>query len=217
MPTSPTRGFPFGTSREIDIGYAHARAMRVSYVGELGWELHIATEYVVPVFDRLMETGADLGVGLCGIHAMDSLRSEKGYRHWGHDITQAETPLEAGLGFAVSFRKDADFIGREALERQREEGLTARLVHVMLEKAEPFMFHDETIYLADRVVGRITSAAFGYGFDRPVGMGYLLSEQPRRWQVLDEGRYEVDIAGERVPATMSLTPFYDSAGERLRS
>ena len=209
--------FPFGTCREIDIGYAHARAMRVSYVGELGWELHIATEYVVPVFDWLMEAGADLGVGLCGIHAMDSLRSEKGYRHWGHDITQAETPLEAGLGFAVSFRKDADFIGREALERQREEGLTTRLVHVMLEKAEPFMFHDETIYLDNRVAGRITSAAFGYGFERPVGMGYLLSEQPRTWQSLEEGAYEVDIAGERVPATMSLTPFYDPAGERLRS
>ena len=210
-------GFPFGTCREIDIGYAHARAMRVSYVGELGWELHIATEYVVPIFDRLMEAGADLGVGLCGIHAMDSLRSEKGYRHWGHDITQAETPLEAGLGFAVSFRKDADFIGREALERQREEGLTTRLVHVMLEKAEPFMFHDETIYLDDRVAGRITSAAFGYGFDRPVGMGYLSSERPRTWQSLEEGAYEVDIAGERVPATVSLTPFYDPAGERLRS
>ena len=171
-------GFPFGTSREIDVGYAHARAMRVSYVGELGWELHIATEYVVPIFDRLMEAGADLGVGLCGIHAMDSLRSEKGYRHWGHDITQAETPLEAGLGFAVSFKKHCDFIGRAALERQREEGLTTRLVHVMLEKAEPFMFHDETIYLDDRVAGRITSAAFGYGFDRPVGMGYLVERAP---------------------------------------
>ena len=87
----------------------------------------------------------------------------------------------------------------------------------MLDREEPFMFHDETIYLDDGVAGRITSAAYGYGFDRPVGMGYLLSENPRSWQTLDDGAYEVDIAGERVPATMSLTPFYDPAGERLRS
>ena len=208
--------FPFGTSQEIDIGYATARAMRVSYVGELGWELHLATEFVVPVFDRLLEAGADLGVRLCGMHAMDSLRSEKGYRHWGHDITQADTPLEAGLGFAVAFGKDADFIGRAALERQREEGLSKRLVHVMLDAPEPLMFHDETIYLDGRVKGRITSGAFGYSFDRPVGMGYLLSEHPRRWETLDAGTCEVDIAGERVPATLSLTPFYNPAGERLR-
>ena len=208
--------FPFGTSREVDIGYATARAMRVSYVGELGWELHLATEFVVPVFDRLLEAGADLGVRLCGMHAMDSLRSEKGYCHWGHDITQADTPLEAGLGFAVSFGKDADFIGRAALERQREEGFAKRLVHVMLDAPEPLMFHDETIYLDGRVKGRITSGAFGYSFDRPVGMGYLLSEHPRRWETLDAGTCEVDIAGERVPATLSLMPFYDPAGERLR-
>ena len=208
--------FPFGTAREIDVGYASARAMRVSYVGELGWELHLATECVVPVFDQLMEAGADLGVRLCGIHAMDSLRCEKGYRHWGHDITQADTPLEAGLGFAVSFRKDAAFIGREALERQREEGLAKRLVHVRLDRAEPFMFHDETIYRDDRVVGRITSAAYGYSFDRPIGLGYLESDSPRSWTALDEGVCEVDIAGERVPATISLAPFYDPAGERLR-
>ena len=208
--------FPFGTSCEIDVGYACARAMRVSYVGELGWELYFPTEFVVPVFDRLLEAGADLGVRLCGMHAVDSLRSEKGYRHWGHDITQAETPLEAGLGFAVSFSKDANFIGREALERQRDAGLARRLVHVMLDRAELFMFHDETIYHDGRVAGRIASAAYGYGFERPVGMGYLVSDTPRSWQALDEGLYEVDIAGERVPATLSLTPFYDPAGERLR-
>ncbi len=208
--------FPFGTSREIDVGYAPARAMRVSYVGELGWELHLATEFVVPVFDRLLEAGADLGVRLCGMHAMDSLRSEKGYRHWGHDITPAETPLEAGLGFAVSFRKEAAFIGRDALERQRAEGLRQRLVHVRLDAPEPLMFHDETIYRDGRVAGRITSAAFGYSLGRPVGMGYLESERPRAWQALDDGAYEVDIAGERVPATVSLRPFYDPAGARLR-
>ena len=210
------RAFPFGTCREIDVGYATARAMRVSYVGELGWELHLATEFTVPAFDRLMEAGADLGVRLCGIHAMDSLRSEKGYRHWGHDITQADTPLEAGLGFAVAFGKDADFIGRAALERQRAEGLGKRLFHVMLDAPEPFMFHDETIYREGEVAGRITSAAYGYGFDRPVGMGYLESESPRAWEALDDRACEIDIAGARVPARLSLAPFYDPAGARLR-
>ena len=208
--------FPFGTSREIDVGYATARAMRVSYVGELGWELHLATEFVVPAFDRLMGAGADLGVRLCGIHAMDSLRSEKGYRHWGHDITQADTPLEAGLGFAVSFGKESDFIGRAALERQREGGLARRLFHVMLDAPEPFMFHDETIYRDGQVAGRITSAAYGYGFDRPVGMGYLEGDGPRSWKELDGAACEIDVAGERVPARLSLAPFYDPAGKRLR-
>ena len=208
--------FPFGTCREIDVGYATARAMRVSYVGELGWELHLATEFTVPAFDRLMEAGADLGVRLCGIHAMDSLRSEKGCRHWGHDITQADTPLEAGLGFAVSFGKESDFIGRAALERQREDGLARRLFHVMLDAPEPFMFRDETICREGAVAGRITSAAYGYGFDRPVGMGYLEGDQPRSWKELDDTACEIDIAGERVPARLSLTPFYDPTGARLR-
>ncbi|MDP6818937.1 MAG: FAD-dependent oxidoreductase [Alphaproteobacteria bacterium] len=208
--------FPFASSQEIDMGYARALAMRITYVGELGWELHLATEFMVPVFDRLLEAGADLGLKLCGMHAMDSLRSEKGYRHWGHDITPAETPLEAGLGFAVAFKKKVDFIGREALERQRETGLSQRLVHVMLQQSDPLMFHDETIYRDGAVVGRITSAAFGYGFERPLGMGYIETANGMDGEDPLKGRFEVDIAGERVPATISLKPFYDPKSERVR-
>ncbi len=209
--------FPFGTSQEIDVAYARARAMRITYVGELGWELHLPTEFVVPVFDRLWDAGQDLGLTLCGMHAMDALRSEKGYRHWGHDITPEETPLEAGLGFAVSFKKTARFIGREALERQRETGVSNRLVHVMLEQPDPLMFHDETIYRDDKIVGRITSASFGYGFDRPVGMGYVRNDEgPVTADYLTGGRYEVDVGGIRVPARISLKPFYDPKNERIR-
>ena len=208
--------FPFASSQEIDVGYARALAVRITYVGELGWELHLPTEFMVPVFDRLLEAGADFGLKLCGMHAMDSLRSEKGYRHWGHDITPAETPLEAGLGFAVSFKKKTDFIGREALERQRETGLSQRLVHVMLQQPEPLMFHDETIYRDGAVVGRITSAAFGYGFERPLGMGYIKTANGMAGEELLKGRFEVDIAGQRVPATISLKPFYDPKSERVR-
>ncbi len=210
------QAFPFGTYQEIDVGYARALALRVTYVGELGWELHLPTEFMVPVFDRLFEAGADLGLKLCGMHAMDALRSEKGYRHWGHDITPAETPLEAGLGFAVSFKKTTAFIGRDALERQRETGLTQRLVHVMLEQAEPMMFHDETIYRDGVIAGRITSAAFGYGFERPLGMGYIESGKDGAGDELTKDHFEVDIAGERVPATISLKPFYDPKSERVR-
>ncbi len=209
--------FRFGTYQEIDVGYARARALRVTYVGELGWELHLPTEFSVPVFDALLAAGADLGLKLCGVHAMDCLRSEKGYRHWGHDITPAETPLEAGLGFAVSFKKSSDFIGRKALERQIENGIDRRLVHIMLEEPEPLLFHDETIYLDGAVAGIVTSGAFGYAFERSVGMGYLENCPAIDADEMAANYYEVDLAGELVPARLSLQPFYDPKGERLRS
>ena len=209
--------FRFGTYQEIDVGYARARALRVTYVGELGWELHLPTEFSVPVFDALLVAGADLDLKLCGVHAMDSLRSEKGYRHWGHDITPAETPLEAGLRFAVSFKKNSDFIGRTALERQIEKGIDRRLVHIMLEQPEPLLFHDETIYLDGGVAGIVTSGAFGYAFERPVGMGYLENFLAIDSDAIATNNFEIDIAGQLVPARLSLQPFYDPKGERLRS
>ena len=208
--------FRFGTYQEINVGYARARALRVTYVGELGWELHLPTEYSVPVFDALVAAGADLGLKLCGLHAMDCLRSEKGYRHWGHDITPADTPLEAGLGFAVSFKKNFDFIGRTALERQIEKGIDRRLVHIMLEQPGPLLFHDEIIYLDGAVAGIVTSGAFGYTFERPVGMGYLENFKSIDADAIAANNYEIDIAGELVPARLSLQPFYDPKGERLR-
>ena len=131
--------------------------MRITYVGELGWELYLPTEFTGPVFDLLMAEGKDLGLRLAGYHALDSLRSEKGYRHWGHDITPADTPLEAGLRFAVSFNKDADFIGREALAQQKKAGLKRRLVHFLMDHFDPILFHDEPIYRNGRLVGMTTS------------------------------------------------------------
>ncbi len=121
-------GFPFGTSQIIDLGYARVRASRVTYVGELGWELYIPTEYATGVFDVIVEAGAPFGLAHCGYHALNSLRTEKGYRHWGHDISPDETPLEAGLGFVVAWDKPGGFIGRDALVAQKAQGLRQRLV-----------------------------------------------------------------------------------------
>lgn len=208
--------FPFASCQEVELGYAQALALRVTYVGELGWELYLPSESMVPVFDLLMEAGQELGLKLAGYHALDSLRSEKGYRHWGHDITPADTPLQAGLGFAVGFGKEADFIGRVALEAQRRAPLTRRLVHFMLEDPGPILLHDEPIYRDGEIVGRITSGAYGYTLGRSVGMGYLEHPAGVDAAFVNAGSYELELACERFPARASLKPFYDPKGERVR-
>ena len=207
--------FPFGTYQEIDIGYAIAKALRITYVGELGWELYIPTEFMIPVFDLIKENSMNVGSRLCGLHAVDSLRMEKGYRHWGHDITQAETPIEAGLHSSISFKKGGDFIGRKVLEKQKSDGFKKRLVHIMLEKPEPLIFHDETIYLDNRIVGRVSSGAYSYYYEKPMGMGYIEIDKPSSWEDVPKGNYEVDFAGQRVPIRISLLPFFDPKGERI--
>ena len=145
--------FPFATTCEIAIGVARVRATRITYVGELGYELMVPTEFASAVFDLVVEAGASYGLRLAGYHAMNSLRIEKAYRHWGHDISPDETPLEAGLGFCVAWDKKGGFIGREALVRQRDEGIRQRLVQFVLEEADPLLYHDEPI-LSERASRR---------------------------------------------------------------
>ena len=185
---------PYGTMKEIDVGDARAWAFRISYVGELGWELYVPSEFALNAYDALVAAGEELGLRHAGYHALDSLRLEKGYRSWGHDLSPADTPLEAGLGFAVAFGKKAGFIGREALLRQREAGVKRRLLSFTLDDPQRLLFHDEPVYCDGRVAGRITSGAFGHTLGRAVGLGYV--ELPLGRQ------YEVDIAGERVPASV---------------
>ena len=203
--------FPFRSSREIEIGFARVRATRITYVGELGWELYIPTEFAPHVFDRLLAAGAAHGLRLAGYHAMNSLRLEKAYRHWGHDIDSDTTPLEAGLGFAVAWDKASDWIGREALLRQRREGVARRVVQFRLDDPDAMMFHDEPIWRDGARVGRITGAMFGYTLGAAVGLGTVRSASVR------DGRYEIEIAGRRVGASASLVPMYDPKSLRVQA
>ncbi len=208
--------FPFGASREIDLAYARARASRLTYVGELGWELYIPSEFAAGVFDAIRDAGSDLGLALAGYHAMNSLRMECGYRHWGHDIGDEDTPLEAGLGFAVAFDKKGGFIGREALLRQREGGLGRRLVQFALADPAKLLYHDEPIVRDGTILGRITSGMFAHTLGRALGMGYVTHREVATRDFIAGGTWEIEIAGERVAATASLAPFYDPHRRRIR-
>jgi 4-methylaminobutanoate oxidase (formaldehyde-forming) len=210
--------FPFGTSREIDLGYARVRATRITYVGELGWELYIPTEFALGVYDAIMAAGEPFGLRLAGYHALNSLRIEKAYRHWGHDITEEDTPLEAGLGFAVSWRKPGGFIGRDALLRQKESGLKRRLVTFALEDSGPLLYHSEPIWLDGKLVGRLTSGMFGNTVGRSVGLGYVEAEgQVVPDDYIAQGKFEVEIARDRVPAKATLGALYDPKSERVKA
>lgn len=208
--------FPFGTAQEIEVGYARAHALRVTYVGELGWELYVPTEFVGPVFDLLVDEGKTLGLGLAGYHALDSLRSEKGYRHFGHDVTPGDTPLEAGLSFAVSFKKNSEFVGRGALQRQKAEGLKRRVAFLRLQDPEAILLHDEPIWRNGQMVGRTTSAAYGYTVGGSVAQGYLSVPEGDWKSWLCQGDFEVELAGVRHKAACQARPFYDPDNSRIR-
>jgi 4-methylaminobutanoate oxidase (formaldehyde-forming) len=210
-------GFPFATSQEIDLGYARVIANRLTYVGELGWELHIPTEFAQHVFDRLWEAGADHGLKPAGYHALEHLRSERAYREYELDLTPTDTPLEAGLGFAVKLGRPGGFIGRDALVRQKENGpLTKRLVMFKLLDPEPVLFHEEPIWLNGELVGYISSGAYGFTLGASVGMGYVHCADGVTADLVASGRWEIEIACERFPADASLRAFYDPAGERVK-
>ena len=208
--------FPFGTAREIDLGMTFVRAARVTYVGELGWELYVPTEFAVHVHEELVRAGEAFGLRHAGYHALDSLRIEKAYRHWGHDMTDEDSPLQAGLGFTVAWDKPGGFIGRDALLRQREEGIHRRLVVVVLGSDEPLLYHNEPILRDGWIVGRITSAAFGHTIGRPIGLGYVTRDDgPVTGDWLAAGRMELEVALERLPAAASLRAPYDPANARI--
>ncbi|MCG8490152.1 MAG: hypothetical protein MI743_00945, partial [Sneathiellales bacterium] len=209
--------FPFATSREIDIAYARVRATRITYVGELGWELYIPTEFVQAVYDALVTTGQQFGLKLCGYHSMDSLRIEKGYRHWGHDITDEDTPLEAGLAFTIDWDKPGGFIGREALLQQKEKGYSKRLLTFTLEEENALLYHDEPIWRDGKRVGYISSGAYGHEIGKPVGLGYVKYDGRFDKEALLSSRYEIEIAGIRHPAKAGLAPLYDPKSSKIRT
>ncbi|WP_246831330.1 GcvT family protein [Pseudotabrizicola formosa] len=204
---------PFGTAREIEIGMGLARAHRVSYVGELGWELYVPTDQAAHVFEALREAAPEMK--LCGLHALDSCRIEKAYRHFGHDITDEDHVLEAGLGFAVSRKKPA-FIGRDAVLRKAEAGLTRRMVQFLVRDPGAMIFHNEAIVRNGRIVGPVTSGNYGHALGGAVGLGYVPCSGETEADVLGS-TYEIEIAGRRYGAEVSLVPMYDPGSERMRA
>lgn len=206
---------PFGTAQEIEIGMGLARAHRVSYVGELGWELYIPTEMAAHVFEYLWDAGRTMKARLCGMHMMDSCRIEKAFRHFSHDITCEDHVLEAGLGFAVKVDKP-DFIGRDAVLRKRETGLSRRMVQFRLQDPDVFLYHHEPILRDGEVVGFLTSGSYGHTLGAAIGMGYVPCPGESPAQLLGS-RFEIEVAGNRIAAEASLRPMYDPTSARVRA
>ncbi|MCC7271535.1 MAG: GcvT family protein [Alphaproteobacteria bacterium] len=209
--------FPFGTSRELEIGYATVRASRITYVGELGWELYVPAEHAVDVYERIVEAGQELGLGMAGYHAMNACRTEKGYRHWGHDIGVEDNPVEAGLAFCIAWDKPGGFIGRDALLRARDAGTPKRrLVQFRLADGRPSLQHEEPVWRDGAIVGSTTSGMYGHRVGASLGMGYVHHPDGVTAEWLASGRFEIEVAWERFVATAQLAPFYDPKGARIR-
>ncbi len=215
--------FPFGTMQQLELGYAKVWAGRITYVGELGWEIYIPAEFALHVYDHLTQVGAEHGLTHAGYFALNACRTEKGFRHWGHDIAEEDSPLQAGLGFAVNWDKP-DFIGRDALLRQKQAGVPARrLVQLVLDQDDvdaPMMFHEEPILRNGKIVGSTTSGAWGHRLNKSIAMGYVTcpeedgGQATRDW--IAEGSYEVEIAWKRFRATVQLGALYDPKAERVK-
>lgn len=205
---------PFGTAQEIEIGMGLARVHRVTYVGELGWEIYVSADQAGHVFETLAEAGQDFDMRLCGMHMMDSCRIEKGFRHFGHDITSEDHVLEAGLGFAVKTSKP-EFIGREAVLDKKEAGLDMRMLQFKLTDPEPLLYHNEPILRDGEIVGYLTSGSYGHHLGGAMGLGYVPCKGEKPADFL-ASTYEIDVMGTRVTAEASLKPMYDPSSERVK-
>jgi 4-methylaminobutanoate oxidase (formaldehyde-forming) len=209
--------FPFGAARTIHVAGAPVLALRVTYVGELGWELHIPTEFAVTVYEALMAVGAAHGLVNAGYRAIETLRLEKGYRAWGSDIGPDHTPLEAGLGWAVKLRGAAKFLGREALEAQRDAPLKKRLCGFAVDDPAVILLGRETIYRDGERVGWLSSGGFGHSIGKPIGYGYVRNPAGVSDDFLSSGAYALDVATEKIPCRPHLAPFYDPKMARIKA
>jgi 4-methylaminobutanoate oxidase (formaldehyde-forming) len=211
--------FPFGASREIDLGYAMVRASRITYVGELGFELLIPSDVALHVFDTIVDAGTAFGLRPYGFRALDSLRLEKAYRSWGHDISDEDTSVEAGLTFTHAWDKPGGFIGRDALLRQREDGPRRRLAAFLLDDPGPILYHNEPIIRDGAIVGRITSGWYAHTCGRAIGLGYV--RDPEGGVVdgdfLRAGTYQAEVANERFGAQLFTRSPYDPSGARIHA
>ena len=209
--------FPYLSAREIDIGYARVYAIRVTYLGELGWELYIPTEHAVDVYERIVEAGEEFGLRHAGLQSLSSLRLEKGYRDYGHDIDNMDTPWEVGLGFAVKLDKPDGFIGRDALARHKEKGIpTRRLLQFLLKDEKPMLHHAEVIWRDDEPVGYIRVGAYGHTLGAAIGLGLVEASEPVTKAYVESGKWEIEVAGERCAASASIRPLYDPQSKRVK-
>jgi 4-methylaminobutanoate oxidase (formaldehyde-forming) len=209
--------FPFGHLREIAIAGHGVRALRVTYCGELGWELHVPLAATGEVFDALMDAGAGHGIRPVGYRALESLRLEKGYRAWGSDITPNDTPFEAGLGWAVKLKSGIDFLGRKAAERAANVVPRKRLAGFTTDDTEAVLLGRETILRDGQFAGYLTSGGFGYTVGQPIGYGYVRHAEGVTEDHMRSGHYELVVANERVPARLHLAPLYDPNGSRIKA
>jgi 4-methylaminobutanoate oxidase (formaldehyde-forming) len=205
---------PFGTAESVEMGMGLVRAHRVTYVGESGFEIYSSSDQTAHVFETLLEAGAQFDLKLCGMHMMDSCRIEKAFRHFGHDITDEDHVLEAGLGFAVKTDKP-DFIGRDAVLRKKDEGLKMRMVQFKLNDPEPLLYHNEPVIRDGKIVSYLTSGNYGHALGAAIGLGYVPCEGESADDVKGS-TYEIEVAGSRVKATASLAPMYDPRSERVK-
>jgi glycine cleavage system aminomethyltransferase T/glycine/D-amino acid oxidase-like deaminating enzyme len=210
--------FPFRTAREIDLGFARVLCVRITYLGELGYELYIPAEQATHVYERVLEAGSKLGVAHAGLKALASLRMEKGYRDYGHDIDNTDVPYESGLGFALDLNKPDGFIGKEAVLAQRAKGpLLRRLVQVLIKDPEPLMFHAEIVRRDGIPVGYVRAASYGHTLGGAVGLAMIEPKVPVDAAYLSGGKWQVEIAGKLYPAVVSLRPLYDPEMRRIRA
>ncbi len=210
--------FPFRTSREIDIGYARAQCNRITYVGELGYELNIPAEQAVHVYDRVVEAGKNFGLRHAGLRALGSLRMEKGYRDYGHDIDNTDDAYEAGLGFVVDLDKP-DFIGKAHCVDKKPQGpaFPRRLLQILVKDPEPLLYHAEVVHRNGEAVGYVRAASYGHTLGGAIGLAMIEAGEPINKAYIEEGSWEVDIAGTRYPAEASIRPMYDPKMERIKA
>jgi glycine cleavage system aminomethyltransferase T/glycine/D-amino acid oxidase-like deaminating enzyme len=210
--------FPFRAAREIDIGFARALCVRITYLGELGYELYVPTEQATHVYDRIVEAGKHVGLQHAGLKALASLRMEKGYRDYGHDIDNTDSVLEAGLGFAVDLKKPGGFIGKEAVLAKKAAGpLTRRIVQILVKDPEPMLFHAEVVTRNGKAVGYIRAASYGHTVGGAVGLMMVEAGEPAVAAYFESGTWAVDIAGKSYPAIASMKPLYDPANEKVKA
>ena len=206
---------PYYQSRELEIGYARVRANRLSYVGELGYELYVPTEFAQHVYEEILRVGATFELAHAGYHAMNACRVEKGYRHFGDDIGDEVTPYSAGIGFAVDMSKD-NFIGKSALKDNTNK-FAERLVNIAINHEDPpLLYHDEPVYSDDKLVGITTSGMWGHRINRSLGIALLKNDEGVTKKWLASKQFSIEVAGERYPLDVQLSAFYDPSGLQLK-